>query len=98
MTTPAEKRSRSGIEEIIYAPLNEVTKPVDGEVATNRWWIAHPETGDIMFVKMRGYPGFIAQCNTNKKVTEAVRDRLYGDHDIVHVEAVYLGAKYARPE
>lgn len=79
-----------------YVPLSEATKPKDGECLTNRWWVYKPDEG-ILFVKVAKV-NYSPQCNSNKIITEGIRDKLYPGHDIRYVEVVYLGHRSPRRE
>jgi len=57
----------------------------EGEVIhrKNRWWIVHPEKGLLI------WRGFSAQCNSDKRIAESLRDRLYPWAEVRFIPSVF---------
>lgn len=77
------------MQQIEYIPLDEIKKPRDGEVVTDRWWVHHPKKG-VVFIKM-GDHHLIPVCNRRYNLVDRLRSKNYPDHDLVLVPVAYLG-------
>lgn len=68
---------RRGIACIYFLPVEEATRPTDGEVLHNRWWICHPEYGLAMWAT-RARPGsYSPQCNKDIHVVSSALERIW---------------------
>jgi hypothetical protein len=76
-------------DRIEYRPLDEATKPRDGEVLVDRWWVVHPKKG-LTFYNLYG-PHSSPQCNHNEAICRSITKDLYPDHEVLFVPVVYLG-------
>ena len=74
-------------KDVTYIPFDEATKPRDGEVLTNRWWVVHPEMGLAVF--RRHSP----QCNSDRRLPESLIARRYPGHESRFFEIVYIGQR-----
>jgi hypothetical protein len=78
----------------IYASLEQVSIPCDGEVMLDRYWCIHPDKGIAFW--QRSYVGsydlerLSPQCNSDKRVTDHMCAQR-PDHVVQLVPAVYIG-------
>lgn len=75
-------------------PLDELTRPRDGDCLVDRWWVVHPEDGLMFYASEKRYAtpsGASPQCNGQEAITRKLRDNLYPDCDVQFVPAVYVG-------
>jgi hypothetical protein len=74
-----------------YVPFEEATTPRDGEALTDRWWVVHPEYG-IAYYRVHPKGAYRApQCNHNEAIARDICARLYPDHEVRHMPAVFTG-------
>lgn len=77
--------------QVVSVSLEQAATPRDGEVLTNRWWGYVPDEG-ILFAIFPGRPEHWApQCNSVKKIAEAVTLKIHPDAELLHVPVVFLG-------
>lgn len=66
-----------------HVTIEKATMVFDGATALcNRWWIV--DDGCILF-----YRGRAPQCNSQKEIAEAIRDRLYPNAEVRFLPVVY---------
>ena len=74
---------------LVYVPIEEAIKPRDGEVMTNRWWVA--KDGSLLFYKMPQGDYLAPQCNSDEAISRSLQEKMYPDHDVVMMNIVFLG-------
>jgi hypothetical protein len=82
------------MSKLLHVAIDEVVKPVDGEVLTNRYWCVHPVKG-LAFWDRGGVGSFdldrlSPQCNSSKVVSDHLV-KMHPDHLVQKVSAVYIG-------
>lgn len=86
------------VEKLEYVALDEATRPRDGEVLTDRWWVVHPYRG-LAFYRPDPKRRFRApQCNHSEAIIDSFCADMYPGHDAIFVPVVYVGPRYHAPE
>ena len=72
-------------KDLSFIPLEEALTPPEGIVyhRVNRWWVVHPTKGLVIWRR------FSAQCNSDKRCIEHIRDRLYPWAEIHFMPSVF---------
>ena len=78
---------------IFYVPESVATTPASGECIADAYWIAHPTLGLAFYLASRGYsiserPS--PQCNSDRRVVERFCSRMYPDHIVKRIPAVFM--------
>ena len=74
---------------LIAIPIEELTRPRNGDCHTGRWWVTH-ESGAVFFQMPQGR-GWAPQCNGDRRIAERLAAN-YGEgfHTII-IPVAYLG-------
>ncbi len=82
------------MKNIIYLPKEDALKPREGHCYVDRWWTVHPENGLAFYyppgTKTRSKYS-APQCNSIEEITERIRDKIYPDHEVEFIPAVFVG-------
>lgn len=81
----------SHVDKLEYVSIEEATKPRDGEVLCNRWWVVHPEKGLAFFRMNPRARHRAAQCNHDRAIVEHFCTTMYPGHQPQLIEAVFTG-------
>lgn len=77
-------KKRNMNQRCVKIKVEEAILPKDGwTVLTNRWWIVKDEC--VMLFK-----GWSPQCNSEKKISESIRDKIYPGAVVRFLEAVFV--------
>ncbi len=74
---------------LVYVGFDAAVTPRDGKVLTNRYWVVHSEKGFAFFAMDRDFAA--PQCNSDQRIAETIRDKMYPDHEVRFAEVVYMG-------
>ncbi len=80
------------LNQLHYVPIEAASKPANGEVLVNYWWITHPEREEILFWRQHPRAELKAQANQNESITRTLISKLYQMHRATFVPAVYLAS------
>jgi hypothetical protein len=72
------------LKHITYIPLDNLTRPHEGQVMADRWWIVDPEKGALVYKK------FAPQCNRDEMIARRILD-MYPGCVVRHIEFAYVG-------
>lgn len=74
------------MKNLVKTPLKDVTTPGNGtyRIYKDYWWIVTPDN-EIM-----QYGGRSFQCNANRKVSEAIRDKIYPQCEVRKIPLVFI--------
>ncbi len=82
------------MKNIIYLPKEDALKPREGHCYVDRWWTVHPEKGLAFYypVRYKAVNRYSSpQCNTEERIAEHIRKKLYPDHELEFISAVFVG-------
>lgn len=77
-----------------YVPLHIATTPVTGHCICTQFWIVHPEYGVAFCMDAQEYSDGrlnlpYPQCNTNRRITTTLRNKVYQNHNVLLIPVIY---------
>lgn len=82
------------MNNIIYLSKDKAIIPREGHCYVDRWWTVHPKKGLAFYHPSNSesrYRYSAPQCNNEKRIAEHIRARLYPDHKLEFIAAVFVG-------
>lgn len=69
-----------------FVSVEDISKPRSGYVRAhvNEWWVVTPDN-EVML-----YEGRSPQCNSNQKIAEMIRNKMYPDCSVVQIEQAFV--------
>lgn len=93
MTGASIPSAAIGRGTVFYVQEAEATTPASGECIANHWWTVHPVHGLAFYAQLLGYAANETpspQCNQSEGTARLLAGKLYPDHEVRFVPAVFI--------